>query len=45
MGNRHAVKLRRADFDYFRHMTTFSDKEIRTYQSTLIVSFHRFMSI
>lgn len=32
MGNKHAVKLRRTDLDYYRHMTTFSDKEIRSYR-------------
>lgn len=32
MGNKHAGKLRRTDLDDFRHVTTFTDKEIRTYQ-------------
>ncbi len=31
MGNKHSVKLRQTDLNYFRHMTTFSDKEIRMY--------------
>jgi hypothetical protein len=29
MGNKHSAKLRQADLDYFRHMTTFTDAEIR----------------
>jgi hypothetical protein len=29
MGNKHAAKLRQVDLDYFRHMTTFTDAEIR----------------
>jgi hypothetical protein len=29
MGNKHSAKLGQADLDYLRHMTTFSDTEIR----------------
>ena len=36
MGNKHAGKLRQTDLDYFRHMTTFSDQEIRMYKTESI---------
>jgi hypothetical protein len=29
MGNKPLAKLRQDDLDYFRHMTTFTDGEIR----------------
>ena len=29
MGNKPPGKLRQADLDYFRHLTTFTDEEIR----------------
>ncbi len=29
MGNKHSAKLRQADLDYLRHVTTFTDAEIR----------------
>lgn len=32
MGNKHPAKLRQADLEYFRHMTTFTDAEIRMFK-------------
>lgn len=37
MGNKPPGKLRQADLDYFRHITTFTDAEICTHKIVLFV--------
>jgi hypothetical protein len=43
MGNKPLAKLRQVDLEYFRHMTTFTDAEIRTLEKKQFLSSIKFI--